>query len=189
EGQNPVTSHARMRLEWAACGGALLFAVHPFQVEAVAWVTGFKDVLGGCLSFVAVWQYLEYASACMDAAPSGKRARGQTQHALMHYGFATGAFVLALLAKPTAVVVPAVAWLLDVWGWPQTWRTRRAAVLVWLVIAMLWGIFTSQVQPATTVLFTVPLWMRPLIAGDAVTFYLYKLVFPVWLGPGYGPAP
>ena len=189
EGQSPVSGHARMRLEWAACGGALLFAVHPLQVEAVTWVTGLKDVLGGCLSFVAIWQYLHYAGGRVDVASSGKPARGQVRRTWIHYGFATGAFVLALLAKPTAVVVPVVAWLLDVWSWPQTWRTRRAAVLAWLVIAMLWGFFTSQVQPATTLLFTVPLWVRPLIAGDAVAFYLYKLVFPVWLGPDYGRAP
>jgi protein O-mannosyl-transferase len=158
-------------------------------VEAVAWVTGFKDVLGGCLSFVAIWQYLQYARGGVAVASPGKPARGQVRRTWIPYGFATGAFVLALLAKPTAVVVPVVAWLLDVWGWPQTWRTRRAAVLAWLVIAMLLGFFTSQVQPATTLLFTVPLWMRPLIAGDAVAFYLYKLVFPVWLGPDYGRAP
>jgi hypothetical protein len=143
EGQNPVSGHARTRLEWAACGGALLFAVHPLQVEAVAWVTGFKDVLGGCLSFVAIWQYLQYASGSVDVASSGKPARGQVRRTWIHYGCATGAFVLALLAKPTAVVVPVVAWLLDFWGWPQTWRTRRLAVLAWLVIALLWGISTS----------------------------------------------
>src|SRR5262245_44415844 len=48
-------------VEWAAGGGALLFAIHPIQVEAVAWVTGFKDVLCGFLVYVAIWQYLRYA--------------------------------------------------------------------------------------------------------------------------------
>jgi hypothetical protein len=102
---------------------------------------------------------------------------------------ATVIFVLALLAKPTAVVVPVVAWLLDIWGWPRTWRTRRPAVLAWLVIAMLWGFCTTRVQPATHVLLTFPLWARPLIAGDAVAFYLYKFVFPLWLGLDYGRTP
>jgi tetratricopeptide (TPR) repeat protein len=189
ERQSPASGHVRLWMEWAACSGALLFAVHPIQVEAVAWVTGLKDVLGGCLSFVAIWQYLQYAGGDVDVASSGKLARNRVRRTWRHYGFATGAFVLALLAKPTAVVVPVMAWLLDVWGWPQTWRTRRWAVLAWLIIAILWGGLTSQVQPATTRLYTVPLWMRPLIAGDAVTFYLYKLVFPVWLGPDYGRAP
>ena len=85
-------------LEWAACGGALLFAIHPIQVEPVAWVAGFKDVLFGLLSLVAVWHYLRYVDAKIQPGP------GKPSRAWPHYGLATGVFVLALLAKPTAVV-------------------------------------------------------------------------------------
>jgi tetratricopeptide (TPR) repeat protein len=190
EGQRTATRPALTRVEWAACGGALLFAVHPLQVEAVAWVTGFKDVLCGFLSCVAIWQYLRYASGGVEAAPSGKSSRLKVQRSLGHYWLATGVFVLALLAKPTAVVVPAVAWVLDVWGWPQTWRHRRPALLAWLGLAVLWGLFTSlKVQPPASGAFLPPLWARPLIAGDTVSFYLYKLGVPVWLGPDYGRSP
>jgi tetratricopeptide (TPR) repeat protein len=189
EGQHPATKPSRTRLEWAACGGVLLFAVHPLQVEAVAWVTGLKDVLCGFLSFVAIWQYLQYVRAHAEAGSSGKSARMKTHRSLWRYWLATGVFVLALLAKPAAAVVPVVAWVLDAWGWPQTWRTRKHALLVWLMVAVFWGLFTSWVQPAATVLPAVPLWVRPLIAGDTVTFYLYKLTLPIWLGPDYGRAP
>jgi len=34
--------------------GALVFAVHPLQVEPVAWATGLKDVLSGCLGLVSI---------------------------------------------------------------------------------------------------------------------------------------
>jgi protein O-mannosyl-transferase len=131
EGERTATRPALTRVEWAACGGALLFAVHPIQVEAVAWVTGFKDVLCGFLSCVAIWQYLRYASGSAEAAPSGKPARAKAQRSLGHYWLATVVFVLALLAKPTAVVIPVVVWVLDAWGWPQTWRHRRPALLAW----------------------------------------------------------
>src|SRR5215831_8572552 len=109
-----ATSPPLTRVAWAAGGGALLFAVHPIQVEAVAWVTGFKDVLCGCLSCVAVWQYLHYAcgkggplswppsadavAGGVEATVSGTAARGQASPARWHYWLATGAFVLALLA-------------------------------------------------------------------------------------------
>ena len=189
EGQRPAHDPTRVRVAWAACGGALLFALHPFQVETVAWASGFKDVLCGCLSCIAIWQYLCYARGHGEATTSDHPAPVYAPRPLRHYGLATGVFALALLAKPTAVVVPVVAWLLDVWGWPQSWRRRRPAVLAWLVLALLWGVVTMQVQPATQVLFTVPLWARPLIAGDAVAFYLYKGVFPVWLGVDYGRTP
>src|SRR5438552_134960 len=190
EGQRTATRPSLTRVEWAACGGALLFAVHPLQVEAVAWVTGFKDVLCGFLSCVAIWQYLRYASGDAEAAPSGISSRTKVQRSLGHYWLATGVFVLALLAKPTAVVVPVVAWVLDVWGWPQTWRHRRPALLTWLGLAVLWGLFTSlKVQPPASGALLPPLWARPLIAGDTVSFYLYKLGVPVWLGPDYGRSP
>jgi len=190
EAPRTAMSPSLTRVEWAACGGALLFAVHPLQVEAVAWATGFKDVLCGFLSYVAVWQYLVYARGDVDAAASGKPARGKAQRSLGHYWLATGVFVLALLAKPTAVVVPVVAWVLEVWGWPQTWRNRKSWLLAWLGLAVLWGLFTSlKVQPPASGAFIPPLWARPLIAGDTVSFYLYKLGVPVWLGPDYGRSP
>src|SRR6266446_767667 len=185
-----ATRPALTHVAWAAGGGALLFAVHPLQVEAVAWVTGFKDVLGGCLSCVAVWQYLRYASGSGEAASPAQAAGGQVRRSVGRYWLATGVFVLALLAKPTAVIVPMVAWVLDVWSWPQTWRHRRPALLAWLGLAVLWGLFTSlKVLPPASGALLPPLWARPLIAGDTVSFYLYKLGVPVWLGPDYGRSP
>jgi protein O-mannosyl-transferase len=190
ERQRTATSPPLTRVEWAAGGGALLFAIHPIQVEAVAWVTGFKDVLCGFLVYVAIWQYLCYAREDVEATASGKAARDKVSPALGRYWLATGAFVLALLAKPAAVVVPAVAWVLDVWGWPQTWRHRKPALLAWIGLAVLWGLFTSlKVQPAASGSFLPPLWARPWIAGDAVGFYLSKLGVPFWLGPDYGRSP
>ncbi len=57
-----------VRSDWAAGAGSLLFALHPVQVESVAWVDGMRDVLSGLLSFVALWQYLAYARATSTAA-------------------------------------------------------------------------------------------------------------------------
>src|SRR5262249_20088843 len=107
----PATSPYLRRVEWAAGGGALLFAIHPLQVEAVAWATGFKDVLCGFLSCVALWQYLRYAQESGEATSSGQAPQVQARRSVRRYGLATGAFVLALLAKPMAVVVPVVAWI------------------------------------------------------------------------------
>src|SRR5207248_1057390 len=44
--------------DWPAAVGALIFAIHPVQVEAVAWVSGAKDLLAGALSLAALWMYL-----------------------------------------------------------------------------------------------------------------------------------
>ena len=179
----PAGSGSRLPLEWAACGGALLFAIHPIQVEPVAWVAGFKDVLFGLLALLAVWQYLNFVDAKMSSQ------QGRPPHAWLHYGLASGAFVLALLAKPTAVVLPMLVGLLAVWGWRRPWSEQLAPLSLWLLVAVAWGILTRWVQPDTFLAFEPPVWARPLIAGDAVFFYLYKLFFPFQFGPDYGRAP
>ena len=182
-GTETAVDGTSLPLEWAACGGALLFAIHPIQVEPVAWATGFKDVLFGLLSLVAVWHYLRYVDARMQPGT------GRPSRARLHYGLATGAFVLALLAKPTAVVLPLIVWLLAAWGWRRSWREQIAGLSVWVIIAVAWGLLTRWVQPGTSLAFEPPLWARPLIAGDAVLFYLYKLVLPLRFGPDYGRTP
>jgi len=61
--------------------------------------------------------------------------------------------------------------------------------VVWFLIAVAWGLLTRWVQPGTFLEFRPPLWARPLIAGDAIVYYLYKLVLPLKFGPDYGRTP
>ena len=168
---------AVLPIEWAACCGALLFAIHPIQIEPVAWVSGLKDLVFGLLSVTAVYNYL----LSVDAQP-GTRSRG-------HYWLGTALFIIALLAKPTAVVVPVIAWLLAAWGWQRNWRDQISGLLPWFVIALAWGLLTRWVQPGAELDFKPAFWTRPLIAGDAVAFYLYKLIWPLGYGPDYGRTP
>ncbi|MBN1673326.1 MAG: tetratricopeptide repeat protein [Kiritimatiellae bacterium] len=89
----------------AATVGALLFAAHPLQVEPVAWISALKDVLSGFFALLAVLLYLVGAGMGAARHPNngGRRPR-------LLGPAATIAFVLALLAKPTAVVTPFIAW-------------------------------------------------------------------------------
>ncbi len=185
--------------DWAAGAGTLLFAFHPVQVESVAWVDGMRDVLSGFLSFVALWQYLTYARAT-STAPTGsgeketeisvsKGVAFDLNRRKLHYAAATLAYVLALLAKPSAVVVPAVAWLLDYWVLRRSLRQSTVALVAWLVLAVPFVILTRWAQSEDVIYFITPLWARPFVAGDAIAFYMYKLALPLWLGPDYGRQP
>jgi tetratricopeptide (TPR) repeat protein len=154
-----------------------LFGIHPIQVEAVAWVSGLKDTLSGCCALLAVWQYSVFVQT-----PPGQPRR-------MHYGLATAAFVLALLAKPAAVVIPLVAWMVATmaFAYPPKQATRTLAC--WGCIAMVWSFWTRELQPAALMDYVTPWWGRPVVAVDAMAFYLGKLLWPVHLGVDYGRSP
>ncbi|MCD6361655.1 MAG: hypothetical protein J7M38_12435, partial [Armatimonadetes bacterium] len=94
-----------LRREWAAFIGAGLFGLHPVQAEPVCWITGMKDLMGALLALLALWQYLTGATLAAD-----ERAAGRSR---LHFALAPALFALALLAKPTAVGLPIIAWALD----------------------------------------------------------------------------
>jgi len=170
----------------AAALGALLFAIHPLQVEPVAWVTGMKDVLSGFFSLVAIYLYLLFRTS----------TRERPQWPL--YVVASIAFVLAVLSKSSAIVVPVIAGLLDLLiptsgtDTPRavTVRDRRVALGIWaaaMIPAALMASWADRLGLADIP--QVALWQRPFVAGDTVAFYLQKLVFPIGLGPDYGRTP
>ncbi|HEY2586756.1 MAG TPA: tetratricopeptide repeat protein [Tepidisphaeraceae bacterium] len=175
---------ALVRRRWPACAGALLFALHPVQVESVAWVAGMKDVLCGALSLLALWQYVRFAqldAACDQDAPSRRQ--------WIHYGIATLAFTLALFAKPSAMTLPLVAATIDWLLIRRSWRRIGAALLPWLALAAACGVVAHAVQPVAAPLDGGRVWARPFLAGAALAFYLYKLVAPVWLAIQYHYSP
>src|SRR5205823_5661753 len=89
------------------------------------------------------------------------------------------------LAKPIAMMTPLIAVAIDgfIFG-----RFRRR-VIVWFVPAIVCAIIAKRVQPAPYDSIVVPFWGRPIVAGDTIAFYLYKLVWPLRLGVDYGRTP
>ena len=161
---------------WAAGGGALIFALHPVQVEAVAWVTGMKDLLSGLFSLLAIRQYTVYAQA--DQKGGG---RGGAPYAL-----AALALVLAMLAKPGAVVTPLLLLIIGRLLLERGWRQLGREILPFAMLAVPVVLVTKLVQPEARHAWQPDLWQRVLVAGDALSFYLAKLVWPISLGPDYG---
>ena len=161
------------RANTAAALGAAFFALHPLQVEPVAWISGLRDVLGGCLGLGSLVVLL-----------GGKKA------SLSRWLSATLLFVASLAAKPAGVALPAVATLLALV--PFEWKVSRIVRELgpWLVIGASWVLVTSSAQWAAELAKNlVPIWMRPLVAGDALAFYLAKVVWPAGLAADYGRAP
>jgi len=84
---------------WRSFLVAALFAVHPLNVETVAWVAQRKSLLCTLFSLLTIAAYGWYARG-----PDWKK-----------YLVVVAAFALALLSKPMAVSLPLVLLLLDYW--------------------------------------------------------------------------
>lgn len=163
---------------------ALLFALHPIQVEAVAWTSGLKDVLAGMFSIVAMWQYACYAIASREL-----RGSESWRRVTMHYILAVIALLLAALSKPIAMMVPFTLIVLDraLLGrrWPDVFRGVLPLIVCMIPIA---GV-ARQVQETRGLTTLVPFYLRPLVALDAIGFYLAKLAWPAHLVFDYGRNP
>jgi protein O-mannosyl-transferase len=158
----------------AACA-ALLFAVHPVQVEPVAWLSDLKDLLATFFTFLAVHAYFR---------PSRRTGR---LHRIALYG--AGWFLLALLSKPAVAVFGPVVLVLDVALRHTPWRTALRHTAAWLVLAVPFTVITKLAQPDAMFDYVAPLWLRPFVALDTLQFYAVKLVAPVRLAPEYGRTP
>lgn len=71
---------------------AMLFAIHPINVENTAWISERKTLLASLFSMLAIMSYIDYCKG---------RGRGLYLAAALF-------FILAILSKPVAVVLPAV---------------------------------------------------------------------------------
>ncbi|HWE03296.1 MAG TPA: tetratricopeptide repeat protein [Tepidisphaeraceae bacterium] len=171
---------------WPAAAGALLFAVHPLQVEPVAWITGMKDLLSGLLALIAIHQYICFAQTPKDSLHDAKRIR--------YYVLSATAFVLALLSKPSAMVAPFLMLVIELGVIRRSLRQReiRAAVKPlspMLILSVGWVVVSTFVQSVAKPADGGHVLLRPLIAADALAFYLYKLFVPVSFCMNYDHAP
>jgi protein O-mannosyl-transferase len=164
----------RLRIPGAWLAAAV-FALHPVQVESVAWITELKNLQSLFFALLATVAWIQFAEA-KDQKP-------------LWYSLALGAFLLALFSKTTACTVPA-AWLLIHW-----WRKEPLCLQRWIQVlpffaaGLAMGLLTvwweghEQGTNAAQLNFTAV--ERLLIASRAVWFYLEKLLWPAALSFSY----
>ncbi len=144
----------------AALVGALLFAVHPLHVEAVTYVAGRSDPL---------------AAVCMLAAVLAFRAGGRRGR------FAAAlAFLLALLAREAAVVLPLLLVVVDR-AEPDRERQPWVAYLPMLAALVLYlGLRAAVLAPTgvTPATAAVPLGLRLLTTCEVIVRYLGLITLP-----------
>jgi len=164
---------------WKSAFVAALFAVHPMNVESVAWVAERKDVLSTLFWLLTMWAYVRYSEV-----PNSKR------FAVMLVFFALG-----LMSKPTLMTLPFVLLLLDYWPlgrWAdaprhERWRLVRqklplfAMSLASSVVAYL----AQQRGGAIRTVAELPLSSRITNALTAYVSYVAKMFWPAKLAVFY----
>jgi protein O-mannosyl-transferase len=164
---------------------ALLFSLHPLRVESVVWATERRDVLSGLFYFAALYCYV-----------SADRS-DQSRRRLL--GVSVLLYALSLFAKGTAMTLPAVLLLLDVYplerlpGAPSGWFRPKYRAVLWeklpyIVLAAVFAALAITAQQNTGALRPVQQYFLSYRLGQAFygfCFYLWRSLVPLHLSPLY----
>jgi len=152
------------RKVFVAAFTSLIFGIHPMHMESIAWISERKDVLYTCFFLLAMLQYWSFLE-------TGKRPK-------LLYCFLF--FILSLLSKPAAIILPFVLLLLDYWyGRSFTWKVW-AEKIPFFIFSLLFGFITIKVQSSEAIvgLDTYPLWTRFFFACYTIMIYTARFVVP-----------
>jgi tetratricopeptide (TPR) repeat protein len=154
--------------------GAAIWALHPVNVESVAWISETKNTESGLFFLLSILFFLRW----MKAQEAGGGSRSSWPYRWMLIFSA-----LAMASKSSTVILPVVmglcAWWMEGRLSART-ATRLAPVFLLSVAAGAASLWTENLQLASI---HDPQWARSwperfAAAGDAVWFYLGKLLWP-----------
>ena len=167
---------------WRSLMVAALFALHPVNVESVAWAAERKNVLSTLFFLLAFHAYVWYAR----------------QPGLPRYTAVAGLYVLALIAKPQVITFPFLLLLWDYWplrrfAFPDNaasaprgrdaFESIRALVLEKLPLLLLSAasaVVTMQAQQAGGAIRTLTRYGLPVRLETALISYVRYLGIAFW---------
>jgi protein O-mannosyl-transferase len=154
---------------------AAIFALHPVNVESVAWISELKNVQSMFFSLLSLLAWVRFVDA--------------GQNRWRWYGLTLLFYALALFSKTTACTLP-VALLLILWLQRKPIRWSRVVQIVpFLLMGVAMGLVSMwwerHHQGTEGELYSIPLLERILVASRAIWFYLGKLLWPAGLTFNY----
>jgi len=167
---------------WRSALVAALFALHPLNIESVAWVSQRKTVLSTMFWLLTLLAYVGYVRK-----PGWERYLGMM-----------GIFVLGLMAKPMLVTLPCVLLLLDYWPlgrlgkdskefWERLPKlaAEKLPLFIPVTVASLLAIEAQSQFGALSSWEILPLGVRMGNAIVAYGLYLKKMLWPMDLAVFY----
>jgi tetratricopeptide (TPR) repeat protein len=166
-------------LMWPSLMVAALFALHPVNVESVAWAAERKNVLSMFFFLLTMLAYGWYVR----------------RESLRRYAVVVALFALGLMAKPEIITLPFVLLLWDYWplrrmfgeasGEGRTVSYLFLEKVPLLLLSAGSAVITLAAQRAGSTLRDAPAWVRFGNAAVAYVRYLGKAFWPVHLAMPY----
>jgi protein O-mannosyl-transferase len=154
--------------------GAAIFALHPVQVESVAWISELKNVQSLFFFLLALIAWVEF----VDDRPSWR-----------WYVLALLFHALALFSKTTACTLPAALVLILWLRKKPVSLSRWVQILPFVMLGIAMGLVSiwweRNHQGTVGDTYTLGLLERVLVASRAIWFYLGKLLWPANLTFNY----
>jgi protein O-mannosyl-transferase len=180
------------QLDAGAFFAALVFAIHPLRVESVAWATERRDVVSGFFFIATIYCYLRAASSAHHDARSKP-----------WLGAALVAYVLSLLGKATAMTLPVILLILDLYPlrrlngdlrawWAPVQRGVFLEKIPFIIPAVAFAAVALVGQRQSTALKSLESYgidARIAQSFYGISFYLWKTLVPIWLSPLYEISP
>ncbi len=162
---------------------ALLFCIHPLHVESVAWLSERKDTLSALFAFASILSYQWYSDKPKN-----------------YFKWASVAFfILALLSKPSVVILPGILILLDQYQqhkmnkWDLEFLKKQLVnKLPWIIpsiVAALATIYFQQGGSHSDFMKDVSFWDRVILIPTRLSYYLYHTFNPTSLSFHYAQPP
>jgi hypothetical protein len=170
---------ARLKIPGAFLA-ALLFLLHPVNVESVAWVAERKNTLALFFYILSLVWYLifEEATSPLEGQSSTRDLRG-------YYALSILCFLFSLLSKPAGVMLPFVFLALAWWQRRKLERRDLLRALPFFALATLMSLvtvwFQNQRAIAGEIIHNRDVWVRLAAAGWALWFYAGKALWPFQL--------
>ncbi|MGD0786298.1 MAG: tetratricopeptide repeat protein, partial [Sedimentisphaerales bacterium] len=158
---------------WQSTFVATLFALHPFHVESVAWISERKDVLSIFFWLLAMLAYVQYVK----------------KPGIVRYLLTLLFFALGLMAKPMLVTLPFVFLLLDYWPLERkiSWRllVEKIPFIVLSIVSSVIAFLAQHSSGSISSFTALPLKFR--IGNALISYikYIEKMFFPAGLSPFY----
>ena len=150
--------------------GAALWALHPLQVESVAWITEMKNTQSGLFYLLTILFFVRGLKA------DGQRTSG------WNYALTLLFAALAMASKSSTVILPVVLcmcawWMEGRWHWRNV--IKVGPMFLMSIAAGVLSLWTQHIEAAEDLKWGVPTWSERLImTGDGIWLYVAKLLWP-----------